>query len=120
MNLFLPNDHGQYVPEQLIQSLLVIRPEQYELDDMDSLSYYPIYKFFGRKNASSTFHCVHFDILVYILMNRFPRIRADLTRLLTVELEIVNTRNMNMEELTNERLIHLQAENKRLKLESII
>ena len=114
----LPNDHGQYVPEQLIQSLLVIRPEQYELDDMDNLSYYPIYKFFGRKNASSTFHCVHFDILVYILMNRFPRIRADLTRLLTVELEIVNARNMNMEELTNERLIHLQAENKRLKGEN--
>ena len=107
-----------YNPEQLIQSLLVITPEEYEMDDVDNLAYYPIYKFFGRKNALSTIHCVHFDVLVYILMNRFPRIRADLTRLLTIELEIANTRNMNIEEFTQERFIHLQQENERLRGEN--
>ena len=116
--LVLPDEEGHYIPEQLIQSLLVITPEEYEIDDADNLAYYPIYKFFGRKNAASTFHCVHFDILVYILMNRFPRIRADLTRLLTIELEIANTRNMNVDELTRERFIHLQAENERLRGEN--
>ena len=103
--LVLPDEEGHYIPEQLIQSLLVITPEEYEMDDIDNLAYYPIYKFFGRKNASSTIHCVHFDVLVYILMNRFPRIRADLTRLLTIELEIANVTNQTVEEITRTRMI---------------
>ena len=118
-DLVLPNDEGHYAPEQLIQSLLVITPEQYELDDMDSLTYYPIYKFFGKKNSSLSVHCVHFDVLVYILMNRFPRIRADLTRLLTIELEIANTTNRSIDEITRSRVTELEIENERLRGENI-
>lgn len=51
-------------------------------------------------------------------MKRFPRIRSDLTRLLTVELEIANVTNQTIEEVTRTRLIQLEIENERLRGEN--
>lgn len=119
IKLVLPNKKGQYDPEELLNSLCCIEREEYELDDFNSLQVPPIYKFFGDKKNSSSCHCVHFDIVVYILMKRFPCIRSDLTRLLTVELEIANITNQTIEEVTKTRLTQLEIENERLRGENI-
>ncbi len=118
MKLVLPDEEGHYDPEELLNSLCCIERDEYELDDFNTLQVPPIYKFFGPRMNPSSCHCVHFDIVVYILMKRFPRIRSDLTRLLTVELEIANVTNQTIEEVTRTRLIQLEIENERLRGEN--
>lgn len=81
IKLVLPNEKGQYDPEELLNSLCCIEREEYELDDLKLYKYLRFINSLDLRNGLKH-HCVHFDIVVYILMKRFPRIRADLTRLL--------------------------------------
>ena len=77
---------SRFKPSDVIST--IFRDGIYEKDDMRSLDYYPIYKFFGSKKSAATPHVVHFDLLVWMLMKKFTSIRAELTKLLTVDIQL--------------------------------
>ena len=79
---------SRFKPSDVIS--MVFRDGIYEKDDMCSLDYYPIYKFFGSKKSAATPHVVYFDLLVWMLMKKFTSIRAELKEAIEKNTEAVN------------------------------